>query len=297
MSALTQNKPAAALDASVSAVPAAMRMSWDVRIAAGLLLLALVIALLADVIAPHGYATQNLAIRLQPPVFMGGTWQYPLGVDNLGRDVLSRLIYGMRTSILIAFGATLIGATIGITLGLLAARFRGWFEDVVLLLVDVQAALPSVILALTALAFFGNNLWLFILLVGLEGWERYARLTRGLAISARETGYVQALESLGASTSRIYIRHIMPNIASALIVQVTLNFPGTVLLETSLSFLGLGVQPPMTSLGLMLGQGRLYLLNAWWIAVFPGLVIFSVTLSMSLFGDWLRDRFDPSLRG
>ena len=297
MNALTQDNPAAVADASVSAAPAAMRMPWDVRIAAGLLLLVLLTALFADVIAPHGYATQNLSVRLQPPAFMGGTWQYPLGVDNLGRDVLSRLIYGMRTSILIAFGATLIGATIGITLGLLAARFRGWFEDAVLLLVDVQAALPSVILALAALAFFGNNLWLFILLVGLEGWERYARLTRGLAISARETGYVQALESLGASSSRIYLRHIMPNIASALIVQATLNFPGTVLLETSLSFLGLGVQPPMTSLGLMLGQGRLYLLNAWWIAVFPGLIIFAVTLSMSLFGDWLRDRLDPSLRG
>ncbi len=297
MSATLQKDFAAASDLTQSAAPKSLRMPWDVKLAATVLALAVMTALFASVIAPHGYATQNLAVRLQPPVFLGGSWQYPLGVDNLGRDVLSRLIYGMRTSILIAFGATLIGAAIGITLGLLAARFRGWIEDAVLLLVDVQAALPSVILALAALAFFGNNLWLFILLVGLEGWERYARLTRGLAIAAREAGYVQALEGLGASSSRIYLRHIMPNIASALIVQATLNFPGTVLLETSLSFLGLGVQPPMTSLGLMLGQGRLYLLNAWWIAVFPGLTIFAVTLSMSIFGDWLRDRFDPALRG
>ena len=297
MSATLQKDFAAASDLTQSAAPKSLRMPWDIKLAATVLALAVMTALFASVIAPHGYATQNLAVRLQPPVFLGGSWQYPLGVDNLGRDVLSRLIYGMRTSILIAFGATLIGAAIGITLGLLAARFRGWIEDAVLLLVDVQAALPSVILALAALAFFGNNLWLFILLVGLEGWERYARLTRGLAIAAREAGYVQALEGLGASSSRIYLRHIMPNIASALIVQATLNFPGTVLLETSLSFLGLGVQPPMTSLGLMLGQGRLYLLNAWWIAVFPGLTIFAVTLSMSIFGDWLRDRFDPALRG
>jgi peptide/nickel transport system permease protein len=297
MSATLQKDFAAASDLTQSAAPKSLRMPLDVKLAATVLALAVMTALFASVIAPHGYATQNLAVRLQPPVFLGGSWQYPLGVDNLGRDVLSRLIYGMRTSILIAFGATLIGAAIGITLGLLAARFRGWIEDAVLLLVDVQAALPSVILALAALAFFGNNLWLFILLVGLEGWERYARLTRGLAIAAREAGYVQALEGLGASSSRIYLRHIMPNIASALIVQATLNFPGTVLLETSLSFLGLGVQPPMTSLGLMLGQGRLYLLNAWWIAVFPGLTIFAVTLSMSIFGDWLRDRFDPALRG
>ncbi len=297
MSAALQKGNAATPDASPSAAPTSLRMPWDVRLAAAILTFAVLIALLAPVIAPYGYATQNLAVRLQPPVFLGGSWQYPFGTDNLGRDVLSRLIYGMRTSILIAFGATMIGAAIGISLGLLAARFRGWLEDAVLLLVDVQAALPSIILALAALAFFGNNLWLFILLVGLEGWERYARLTRGLAIAAREAGYVQALEGLGASASRIYLRHIMPNIASALIVQVTLNFPGTVLLETSLSFLGLGVQPPMTSLGLMLGQGRLYLLNAWWIAVFPGMTIFAVTLSMSIFGDWMRDRFDPALRG
>jgi peptide/nickel transport system permease protein len=272
-------------------------MPWDVRIAAGLLGITLAVALLADVITPFGYATQDLGARLRPPVFIGGDWRYPLGTDNLGRDILSRLIYGVRTSILIAFGATAIGATLGILLGLLAARLRGVFEEAVLMLVDVQAAIPSIIVALAALAFFGNNLLLFIFLIGLEGWERYARLTRGLVLSAKEAGYVTAIQSLGACSPRLYLRHILPNIASALIVQATLNFPTTVLLETSLSFLGLGVQPPLTSLGLMLGQGRLYLLNAWWIAVTPGLVIFITTMAMSLFGDWLRDRLDPTIDG
>lgn len=274
-----------------------LRMPWDVRVATAVLLAVVTVAVLADVLAPYHYATQDLAARLKPPAFLGGDPRYLLGTDNLGRDLLSRLAYGIRTSILIAVGATLIGATMGILLGLLAAHFRGWFEEAVLALVDVQAAMPSIILALAALAFFGNNLLLFIILVGLEGWERYARLTRGLVLAARETGYVEALQALGAGPTRIYGRHVLPNIASALIVQMTLNFPTTVLLETSLSFLGLGVQPPMTSLGLMLGQGRLYLLNAWWIAVVPGVVIFATTLVMSLIGDWLRDKLDPTLDG
>lgn len=287
---------------TVAAAPVAVtnsrraRMPWDVRIAAVILVSVVVVALLADVIAPYHYAAQDLASRLKPPSFLGGDPRYLLGTDNLGRDMLSRLAYGIRTSLLIAIGATLIGAAIGIMLGILAARLRGWTEEAVLALVDVQAAMPSIVLALAALAFFGNNLILFIVLVGLEGWERYARLTRGLVLSAQEAGYVQALEGIGAGAGRIFAAHILPNIASALIVQMTLNFPSTVLLETSLSFLGLGVQPPMTSLGLMLGQGRLYLLNAWWIAVVPGLVIFLTTLSMCLFGDWLRDRLDPTLR-
>lgn len=271
-------------------------MPWDVRIATLILVAIVAVALLADFVAPYHYATQDLAARLRPPSFLGGDPRYLLGTDNLGRDMLSRLVYGIRTSLLIALGATLIGAAIGILLGILAARLRGWTEEAVLALVDVQAAMPSIVLALAALAFFGNNLLLFVVLIGLEGWERYARLTRGLVLQAQESGYVQALDAIGAGTSRIFGIHILPNIAGSLIVQVTLNFPTTVLLETSLSFLGLGVQPPMTSLGLMLGQGRLYLLNAWWIAVVPGVVIFLTTLSMCLLGDWLRDRFDPTLR-
>jgi len=270
-------------------------MPWDVRLAAAFLVALVVVAAFAEWVAPYDYAAQDLRARMQPPVFFGGSWSYPLGTDNLGRDILSRLIYGARTSILIALGGTLVGFTIGTALGFLAAHLRGLAEEAVLLLVDVQAAVPYIIVALAALAFFGNNLVLFVILVGLEGWERYARLSRGLVLSAKESGYVGALAGLGASPSRIYARHVLPNIASALIVQSTLNFPNMILLETSISFLGLGVQPPMTSLGLMLGQGRLFLLNAWWIAVLPGTVIFLTTMAISLFGDWLRDRLDPTL--
>src|SRR5690606_36092774 len=174
---------------------------------------------------------------------------------------------------------------------------RGPTEQIIMAAVDFQAAVPFIILVLFFMAIAGTGMWILLLLVGVAGWEVYARLTRGMVLSAREQNYVLALQGLELSQSTISLRHILPNTSSALIVQLTLNFPATVLLETGLSFLGLGVQPPNTSLGLMLGQGRNFLLNAWWIAVCPGVVIVMTTLSMSMLGDWLRDRLDPLSRG
>lgn len=269
-------------------------MSPVVKLSAGFLILVVLVAILADWLAPLHYTTQNLLARLKPPLTQSGGTTYWLGTDQLGRDILSRMIYAVRTSILIAVMGTLIGAVFGTLLGFLAARMRGIVDQTIMMLVDAQAAIPALFLALTMLAFFGNNIVLFIVLVSIDGWDRYTRLARGLVASEQESDYINAVEALGARTSRVVLRHLLPNIVAALVVQATLNFPGTILLETSLSFLGLGVQPPGTSLGLMLGEGRRYLLNAWWIAVFPGLVIFLTTLSMSLFGDWLRDRFDPT---
>ncbi|MGG5887155.1 ABC transporter permease [Falsiroseomonas sp. HC035] len=256
----------------------------------------LVIAVLADVISPYGYTALDLRNRLSPPVFMGGTWLHPLGTDELGRDVLARLIYSIRMSLLIAFGATIIGAVVGTTLGFLAAHFRGFVEQVVLALVDFSASLPFLILALSVLAFFGNSMALFICLLGFHAWERYARIARGLAISAGAQGYAAAVRQLGASPWRIYGRHVLPNIASTLIVSMTLAFPEIILLESGLSFLGLGVQPPETSLGSMVGYGREYLTRAPWILLAPAFTIILTTLSVSLIGDWLRDRLDPTLR-
>ncbi len=240
---------------------------------------------------------QSLADRLKPPSFLGGPAPYLLGTDELGRDVLSRLIYGIRFSLVIAILGTTIGAALGTLLGFVAAHTRGLIEEAIMMMVDVQAAIPFLIIALALLAFFGNNFTLFIIIMGLNGWETYARLTRGMVLSTTAQGYAVAVRSLGAKPLRLYGRHILPNIASALIVQFTLNFPSTILLETSLSFLGLGVQPPLTSLGQMLGAGRNYLILAWWIAVAPGVTIFLTTLSISIVGDWLRDRLDPTLRG
>jgi peptide/nickel transport system permease protein len=256
----------------------------------------LVVALFADFIAPQSYSQLDLKARLAPPVFMGGTTAHLLGTDELGRDVLSRLIVSVRISLLIAFAGTVLSATIGITLGLIAAHFRGWTEQAVLVLVDFQASMPFMIIALAVLAFFGNSLILFIALMGFYGWERSARITRGLTIAAKEQGYAAAASEIGAAPLRVYAVHVLPNIASTLIVSLTLAFPELILLESGLSFLGLGVQPPMTSLGNMVGYGREYLQSAPWILLAPSFVIVMTTFAVSLVGDWLRDRLDPTLQ-
>jgi peptide/nickel transport system permease protein len=255
----------------------------------------LAVALLADAIRPYGITALDLRARLTPPAGFGGTPAHLLGTDELGRDVLSRLIVSIRISLLIAFGATVIAAVLGTTLGFLAAHFRGWVEQLVLMLIDFQASMPFLILALSVLAFFGNALPLFVALMGLYGWERHARIARGLAIAANAQGYAAAVRQLGARPLRIYLGHVLPNIASTLIVAATLSFPEIVLLESGLSFLGLGVQPPMTSLGNMVGYGREYLTRAPWILLAPSTTIVLTTLSVSLLGDWLRDRLDPTL--
>jgi peptide/nickel transport system permease protein len=253
-------------------------------------------ALAADILAPYPYTALDLKARLAPAVLLGGSWAHPFGTDELGRDVLSRLIVSIRMSLLIAFFGTMIAAVLGTTIGFVAAHFRRAVEAVVLMLIDFQASMPFLIIALSVLAFMGNSLSLFVVLMGFHSWERYARITRGLTISANEQGYAGAVRQLGASSLRIYGLHVLPNIASTLIVSMTLTFPETILLESGLSFLGLGVQPPLTSLGNMVGYGREYLTRAPWIMLAPSAVIVLTTLSISIVGDWLRDRLDPTLR-
>ncbi|MBD8065970.1 ABC transporter permease [Devosia sp. PTR5] len=270
-----------------------MKMPVLTRIAVSFLVLIAFCAVFANFLAPLDPLHTNLLARLKPPVFAGGTWANWLGTDELGRDTFSRLLYALRTSLLIAAIGTAIGAIIGTTLGFTAAHFRGATEQIIMAAVDFQAAVPFIILVMFVLAVLGNSMVVFLVLIGFAGWEVYTRLARGLVLSARQRNYVMALEGLEMSWPTIYARHVLPNIASAIIVQLTLNFPATILLETGLSFLGLGVQPPDTSLGLMLGEGRNYLLQAWWLSVLPGLAIFFTTLSMSILGDWLRDRLDP----
>lgn len=255
-----------------------------------------IVAALADLIAPYSYTALDLKARLQPPIGLGGSTRHLLGTDELGRDVLSRLVTSVQVSLLIAFASTLLSAAIGLILGFLAAHFKGWIEQIVLTLIDFQASIPFMIIALAVLAFFGNTLVLFICLMGCHGWERSARITRSLTIAANEQGYANAVHALGASSWRVYFRHILPNIASTLIVSMTLTFPEVILLESGLSFLGLGVQPPLTSLGNMVGYGREYLQTAPWILLAPSCVIVLTTFSISLTGDWLRDRLDPTLR-
>lgn len=280
--------------ATVSTQPKKSRKSIPLMVIIGFIWIAamILIALTADWIKPYNITAFDLKNRLALP----GNAQHWLGTDELGRDVLSRLIRSIRISLLIAFGATIISAVFGTTLGFLAAYFRGAVEQVVVMLADFQAALPFLILSLAVLAFFGSSLLLLTCLMGFYGWERYARIARGLAVSANAQGYAAAVTQLGATPSRVYLKHILPNIASTLIVSMTLTFPEIILLESSLSFLGLGVQPPMTSLGNMVGYGREYLTRAPWIMLAPSFVIMFTTLSISFVGDWLRDKLDPTTR-
>ncbi|MGM4914432.1 ABC transporter permease [Rhizobium sp. 768_B6_N1_8] len=252
-----------------------------------------VIGIAARWISPFDYLSQDPLARFARPF---ASASHLLGSDYLGRDVLSNVLVATQTTLMIALVGSIVCALIGTTLGLLAAHFGGWIDNVIMGFADSMASVPFIIIALGVLAMFGSSPLLFVFLVGFQNWERYARLTRGLVISAREEGYAEAARIVGVPSRRIYFRHMLPNIAGPLIVQFTVNFPEIILLESGLSFLGLGIQPPATSLGLMVADGRNYLAIAWWIAAFPGAVIVLTTLSISLLGDYLRDRFDARLR-
>jgi peptide/nickel transport system permease protein len=273
-------------------------MPWLIRgcviVMAGFIL----VGVLASVVAPHDPVSQTLVARLSPPAFMAdGSMTNVLGTDQLGRDVLSRLIHGARISLTIGLFGMTVGLVIGSTIGIIAGFARGIIDDVLMFLVDVQLALPFIIVALAVIAIFGTNLTVLLLLVGIAGWEGFARITRGMVMSTRQNQYVEAAEAIGASQTRVVLRHIVPNIVAPVIVYATLNLTTIILLESTLSFLGIGVQPPMASWGSMIGSGRDYLNTAWWIAVFPGAAIVVLTMSISLFGDWLRDTLDPTLKG
>jgi peptide/nickel transport system permease protein len=271
-------------------------MPLRVAIPAAILACIVAFALFGGWLTPHAFDESALLARNRPPVFLGGTWEYPLGTDALGRDLLARLVVGTRVSIGLALVGTVLGLLLGCTLGLLAARSHPAVDAAITGLIDLQAAIPFMIVALAVLAIFGGGLGLFVVLLGVYGWEIFARLARNNALSAHTLPFVEAARANGVRPWIIDLRHVMPTILGVVIVQATLNFPQTILLETGLSFLGLGVQPPLTSLGQLLGEGRDSLARAWWLAVFPGSIIFLTTLSVSLLGDALRDRLDPDLR-
>ncbi|HEV2066137.1 MAG TPA: ABC transporter permease [Thermomicrobiales bacterium] len=256
-----------------------------------------VAAIFADLIAPHDPTQNNLIGRLQPPAFVnGGSADHLLGTDQLGRDLLSRIIHGARVSLAIAFLGTLFGAALGAVCGLTSGFLRGRVDEAMMLLVDAYVALPFLIIALSVVAMLGSSMRVLTLLAALAGWASYTRVTRGLTIRAREEQYVLAARSVGVSPLRLIFRHVLPNVFAPLIVLTTFELTGIILLEASLSFLGFGIQPPTPAWGLMVSEGREYLHSAWWVGVFPGVVIMLVAISVSLTGDWLRDVLDPTLR-
>ena len=285
--------------AKTSAIPGAQLRSLVPRIPSSIwLCLIWIVAVVfvgatAQWIAPYDYLQQAPLSRFAPPGALPG---HLLGTDYLGRDLLSNILIATQMSLMIALIGSLICAFIGTTLGFLAAHFGGLVDNLIMGFADAKASVPFIIIALFVLAFFGSNPVFFVFLIGFASFERYARLTRGLVLSANQEGYAEAARIVGVPSIRIYLRHILPNIAGPLIVQFTVNFPDIILLESGLSFLGLGIRPPATSLGLMVANGRDYIAIAWWLTALPGAIIVLTTLSISLLGDYLRDRVDARLR-
>lgn len=259
----------------------------------GLLVL---IAILAPLLAPHDPYAQSLMTRMQPPVFLDGSWEHPLGTDHLGRDYLSRLIYGARVSLLIGVIAALISGTIGTILGVCAGYFGGRVDTVVTFLINVRLAMPVVLVALAVVALFGGSLTVVICVLGFLLWDRFAVVMRSSTIQVRNRDYVTAASAIGASTPRIILSEIMPNILNNLIVVVTLEMAHAILLEAVLSFLGLGVQPPTPSWGLMVSEGKNMMLFEPWLVLIPGAVLFVLVLAINLLGDGLRDVTAPESR-
>lgn len=254
-------------------------------------------AIFAPLIAPYDPAAQSVVARLKPPVWAAkGSWEHLLGTDQLGRDILSRLIFGARTSLIVGFSVVALAGAFGVTIGLLAG-FRGGRTDTILMrLVDIQVAFPGLLLILLIVAVVGPSLATMVVVLALTNWMIYARVVRGIVLSVRQTPYVEAAEMIGCPQSRVIFRHILPNLTSPLLTLGILEFTNIVLAEAALSFLGLGVQPPAMSWGLDVSTGKDYIFVAWWLVTFPGLCISITVLSINLFANWLRVTTDPQER-
>lgn len=257
----------------------------------------LVMAVASPLVAPHDPATQVLTDRLIPPVWQeGGSTEHLLGTDNLGRDVLSRLVYGARITVIVVALAVTLSALIGTVLGMLAGYFGRWVDPLLMRLVDFQVALPALLFGVMLASVLRPGLRNVIIIIVLFTWATFARLVRAEVLSLRNRDFVQLARVAGSSSRRIFLRHLFPNVMNTVMVLATLNLSVVILFEAGLSFLGLGVLPPEISWGLMLADGREYMSVAWWLVAVPGLAILAVALSGNLFGDWLRDRLDPHLR-
>lgn len=257
----------------------------------------LCVAVFAGYLAPHDPTHQTLGQRLTPGIWApSGSLTFPLGTDHLGRDMLSRLIYGSRISIIVGLSTVAIAGVIGTLLGLVSGYYGGKLDDLIMRWADIQMAFPGLLLALSVLALFGPSLQNMVLVLALNNWMWYARLTRGVMLSMREVLFVEAARVVGASNSRIIFKHCFPNLASPLITLGTLEVARMILSEASLSFLGFGVQPPTPAWGLMLAEGRGYLPIAWWLVTFAGICIGVTVLAINLVASWLRSVSDPHQR-
>ena len=272
------------------------RLKWG--LVAGVFMLLIVgVSLAAPWLAPYSPVEVDIRHRLAPPAWMDrGTPDHVLGTDQIGRDLLSRMIYGGRVSLLIAVAAVLVSSSIGVLLGLAAGYFGPRVDWSIMTLVNVMLTFPFVLLALAVIAVLGPSLTNMVIVIGVADWPLYARVIRAETMALRERDFMTAARALGMSHLRIIFRQILPNLVSVIVVIATLQVARVIILESFLSFLGLGVQPPTPAWGNMLGDGRVYMLNSWWIAAFPGAAIFITTLTINLMGNALRDWLDPHMK-
>lgn len=263
---------------------------------AAIVLIVLFLALTAALISPHDPTQQDITHKLLNPVWgKNGSWNYIFGTDQLGRDVLSRMIYGSRITLLVAFSGTVAGGIVGVTLGALSGYYGGWVDALIMRIADIQLSFPFILLALFIAAVLGPGLGNIILIAGLCSWVQYARLVRGEILSVREAEYVEAIRSLGGNDFRIIFGHILPNVMSSVIVIATLEMAKIILMEASLSYLGLGVPIEIPTWGRMLSESRVYMTTSSWLSIIPGLMITITVLGVNLLGDWMRDYLDPKL--
>jgi peptide/nickel transport system permease protein len=263
------------------------------KILFGATLLALMVgsALFAPLLSPYPPDNQDVENRLQPPIWAGGSSDHLLGTDHLGRDMLSRIMYGGRVSLMIGFSAVLVSGTLGVVFGLVSGFYGGRIDALVMRIADVQLAFPQILLVLLILVIFGRSLAAIVLVLALADWVIYARLVRGRLLVERQQEYVEAAEAIGAPGRRIMFRHLLPNVAPLIIVIATLQLGLMVILESSLSYIGVGVEPPTSSWGRMLNDGQMYMVVAWWVSTLPGLAIVLAVLGVNFLGDGLRKAF------
>lgn len=247
----------------------------------------------SGVLFPGGVDKIDLMARLTPPFV---NWAHPLGTDPLGRDVLARVVAGGKISLLVGLTSVAGAVVVGVIMGLVSGYYRGFWDMLVMRFADVQLALPFILLAITFIAIVGGGLTNTIILLIVSQWVQYARLVRGSVLSLREREFIQSARAIGVRDYKILFQHLLPNLIGPVIVLMTLNVANNILLESSLTFLGLGVDPLIPSWGGMLADGRTYLQNAWWVSVFPGIAILLTVLGLNLLGDWLRDSLDPTGR-
>jgi peptide/nickel transport system permease protein len=286
----------------MATIQTALRASFpkiplSIVIVAAIIAIILMAAIGAPWIAPFDPTQQSLLNRLKPPGFVGrGDVYYMLGTDDLGRDLLSRILYGARASLTVAVLSVAVSTLVGVTLGMLAAWFRGWPEIFIMRAVDMMMSIPAILLAVLTVAVLGPGFLNLVLVLGLTRWPRYTRVAYGQTLQVVNLPFIKASELAGAGAFRILFRHVLPNIAGPILIVATSEFGLMILFEAGLSFLGLGIQPPAPSWGSIMSIGRQYLERAWWIVAFPGGCLFLLVFSVNVLGDWLRDRLDPRSR-